>query len=43
MRLTIHGAARQVPGSMHLLEVGQFKIFIDCGLDYEKDRSIQSN
>jgi len=43
MRLTIHGAARQVTGSMHLLEVGQYKILIDCGLDYEKDRSIQSN
>ncbi|HVS91471.1 MAG TPA: MBL fold metallo-hydrolase [Mucilaginibacter sp.] len=43
MRLTIHGAARQVTGSMHLLEVGQYKILIDCGLDYEKDRSMQSN
>jgi metallo-beta-lactamase family protein len=43
MKLTIHGAARQVTGSMHLLEVGQFKILIDCGLDYEKDRSIQAN
>jgi len=28
---------------MHLLEVDQYKILIDCGLDYEKDRSIQSN
>jgi metallo-beta-lactamase family protein len=43
MKLTIHGAARQVTGSMHLLEVGQYKMLIDCGLDYEKDRSIQSN
>jgi metallo-beta-lactamase family protein len=43
MKLTIHGAARQVTGSMHLLEVGPYKILIDCGLDYEKDRSIQSN
>jgi len=43
MKLTIHGAARQVTGSMHLLQVGQFKILVDCGLDYEKDRSIQSN
>jgi metallo-beta-lactamase family protein len=43
MKLTIYGAARQVTGSMHLLEVGQYKILIDCGLDYEKDRSIQSN
>jgi len=43
MKLTIHGAARQVTGSMHLLEVGQYKMLIDCGLDYEKDRSIISN
>jgi metallo-beta-lactamase family protein len=43
MKLTIHGAARQVTGSMHLLEVDQYKILIDCGLDYEKDRSVQSN
>jgi metallo-beta-lactamase family protein len=43
MKLTIHGAARQVTGSMHLLEVGQYKILIDCGLDYEKDHSIQIN
>ena len=43
MKLTIHGAAQQVTGSMHLLEVGQYKILIDCGLDYEKDRSLQSN
>jgi metallo-beta-lactamase family protein len=43
MKLTIHGAARQVTGSMHLLEVGQYKILIDCGLDYEKDRSVQEN
>ncbi len=28
---------------MHLLEVDQYKILIDCGLDYEKERSIQSN
>ncbi|MDT3404983.1 MBL fold metallo-hydrolase [Mucilaginibacter terrae] len=43
MKLTIHGAARQVTGSMHLLEVNQYKILVDCGLDYEKDRSVQSN
>ena len=43
MKLTIHGAARQVTGSMHLLQVDQFKILIDCGLDYEKDRSVQAN
>jgi len=26
-----------------LLEVGQYKILIDCGLDYEKDRNVQAN
>lgn len=43
MKLTIHGAARQVTGSMHLLEANQYKILVDCGLDYEKERNIQSN
>lgn len=43
MKLTIHGAARQVTGSMHLLEVAGYKILVDCGLDYEKGRSIQQN
>ncbi|TSD66645.1 MBL fold metallo-hydrolase [Inquilinus sp. KBS0705] len=43
MKLTIHGAARQVTGSMHLLQVGQYKILVDCGLDYEKDHNIQVN
>lgn len=43
MKLTIHGAARQVTGSMHLLQVGQYNILIDCGLDYEKDHNIQVN
>ncbi|QQL51182.1 MBL fold metallo-hydrolase RNA specificity domain-containing protein [Mucilaginibacter ginkgonis] len=43
MNLTIHGAARQVTGSMHLLEVNGYKILIDCGLDYERDRSTIAN
>ncbi len=43
MKLIIHGAARQVTGSMHLLEVDKYKILIDCGLDYEKDRNVQAN
>jgi len=43
MKLTIYGAARQVTGSMHLLELAKYKILIDCGLDYEKDHSIQLN
>jgi len=43
MKLTIYGAARQVTGSMHLLELAKYKILIDCGLDYEKDHNIQLN
>lgn len=36
MRLTILGAAEQVTGSMHLLQLADYNILIDCGLDYEK-------
>ncbi len=43
MKLTIHGAAQQVTGSMHLLQTGQYKILVDCGLDYEKDRPLNDN
>lgn len=37
MKLTIWGAARQVTGSMHLLQLENYTILIDCGLDYERD------
>ena len=43
MDLTIWGAARQVTGSMHLLEMENYKILIDCGLDYEKDTYQEEN
>lgn len=43
MKLTIWGAAKQVTGSMHLLEVGKYKILIDCGLDYEKTTRQEEN
>lgn len=43
MKLTIHGAARQVTGSMHLLEVNGYKILVDCGLDYDRDRHLEDN
>ncbi|MBI3537810.1 MAG: MBL fold metallo-hydrolase [Chloroflexi bacterium] len=32
MRLTFHGAARTVTGSMHLLETNQHRVMLDCGL-----------
>jgi metallo-beta-lactamase family protein len=38
MRLTFWGAARQVTGSMHLLEINDYKILIDCGLDVGRER-----
>ena len=38
MRITFHGAARQVTGSAHLLEIGDRRILLDCGL-FDGDRS----
>ncbi|MDR3635065.1 MAG: MBL fold metallo-hydrolase [Isosphaeraceae bacterium] len=32
MRITFHGAARQVTGSAHLVEIGRHRILLDCGL-----------
>ncbi len=32
MRITFHGATRQVTGSAHLLEFGERRILLDCGL-----------
>lgn len=41
MRLTFWGAARQVTGSMHLLELeNDFKLLIDCGQDLERERKL---
>jgi len=39
MRLTFWGAARTVTGSMHLLEVNDTKILLDCGL-YQGKRQL---
>ncbi len=38
MKLTFHGAAREVTGSMHLLEVNGRRILFECGL-YQGRRS----
>lgn len=44
MELSFLGAARQVTGSMYLLETqSKFRILIDCGLNYEKDVTRESN
>lgn len=43
MKLTIWGAARQVTGSMHLLQSENYNILIDCGLDHEKDTYLEEN
>lgn len=43
MELTVWGAAEQVTGSMHLLEFDNYKVLIDCGLDYEKDTYQEEN
>ncbi len=43
MKLTIWGAAHQVTGSMHLLQLNNYNILIDCGLDYEKGNHQEQN
>jgi len=37
LRITFHGATRQVTGSAHLLEIGSSRILLDCGL-FDSDR-----
>ena len=32
MRITFHGAAREVTGSMHLIEVNGRRVLLECGL-----------
>lgn len=40
MKLGFWGAARQVTGSMYLLTLdGDYKVLIDCGLDFDKERN----
>jgi metallo-beta-lactamase family protein len=37
LRITFHGAANQVTGSAHLLEFGDHRVLLDCGL-FDSDR-----
>jgi metallo-beta-lactamase family protein len=37
LRITFHGAARQITGSAHLLEIGSRRLLLDCGL-FDSDR-----
>ncbi len=43
MKLTFWGAARQVTGSMHLLETETYRILIDTGLETEKSTYQEDN
>jgi metallo-beta-lactamase family protein len=44
MNLSFWGAARQVTGSMYLLTLdGDYKVLIDCGFDFEKERANWEN
>lgn len=44
MKLTSWGAAEQVTGSMHMLQLDSgYTILIDCGMDYEKNVSVLDN
>jgi metallo-beta-lactamase family protein len=37
LRITFHGATRQITGSAHLLEIGPHRLLLDCGL-FDSDR-----
>lgn len=43
MRLTFHGGAREVTGALYLLESGQAKILIDCGITQGVDENAKAS
>ncbi|MCP5178808.1 MAG: MBL fold metallo-hydrolase [Pseudomonadales bacterium] len=43
MSLTFFGAAREVTGSCHVLEVGDYRVLLDCGLVQGDDRQEARN
>ena len=43
MKITFWGAARQVTGSMHLLDLPSgTRVLVDCGLDYENRKEFEA-
>ena len=32
MRISFHGAARSVTGSRHVIDAGQTRVLLDCGM-----------
>lgn len=43
MKITFWGAARQVTGSMHMLDLpGGTRVLVDCGLDYENRKEFEA-
>lgn len=43
IKLTSYGAAGEVTGSCHLLQIGRFKLLIDCGLFQGSESNFQKN
>lgn len=40
MRLTFYGAANEVTGSKHLLDTGQHRLLLDCGLEQGREAAV---